>query len=591
MRKNLSFFPSFVTASYAVLAIEMAILFKSAETSWFPLEIAVMKIGLVQINPVIGDFAANCQAIVLGAGQAMAQGCELAIFSELVVSGYPPQDLLERQAFLDDHDRAVAQLLCDLPPIAVMFGCLEQRQGSSEQGKPLYNSVVVAECGKIVHRVRKQLLPSYDVFDETRYFEPGPAATPYQLGAMTFGITVCEDIWHQVAGCYHCDPVAALFAMACQQGRRIDCLINISASPFQRDKEATRYAIFSSLCSRYQVPLLYVNQVGGQDSLLFDGCSLAMNGCAEIVAKCLGFAPDMVVVDTESWGGEMHGPVLEEPVAAVYASLVMGVRDYVGKCGFRSVVLGLSGGIDSALTAAIAAAALGGANVLGVALPSPYSSNDSLEDARLLAENLGCRFQVIPITPLFSAFQETLHPLFAGRDEDLTEQNLQARIRGILLMALSNKFGHLLLSTGNKSEMAVGYCTLYGDMSGGLAVISDVPKQMVYELARYVNRDQERIPERSLSKAPTAELKANQCDQDDLPPYAILDQILELHLEQGAGREALVAAGFDELVVRDVLRRIRLNEYKRKQAPMGLRVTSKAFGYGRRYPNVQNYQE
>ena len=548
-----------------------------------------MKIALVQINPVIGDFTANCHAIVLAAEQALAQGCELAIFPELAVSGYPPQDLLERRSFLDDHDRAVAQLVSDLPALAVMFGCLEQRQGVS--GKPLYNSVVVAQGGVIVHRVRKQLLPSYDVFDETRYFEPGPEAELYQLVGMTFALTVCEDIWHQAAGCYRCDPVASLFASAQKQGRRIDCLVNVSASPFQRDKEAIRHAIFQSLCSRYHVPFCYVNQVGGQDSLLFDGRSLAMNSNSEIVAKCAGFIPDMVVVDTDAWHGEMHGPEQEEPVASVYAGLVMGVRDYVRKCGFRSVVLGLSGGIDSALTAAIAADALGPENVLGVALPSPYSSADSLEDAEALAVNLGCPFKVIPITPLFAAFQETLQPFFVGQSEDITEQNLQARIRGNLLMALSNKFGHLLLSTGNKSELAVGYCTLYGDMSGGLAVISDVPKQMVYELARYVNRDQERIPGRTLSKAPTAELKANQCDQDDLPPYAILDQILELHLEQGQGLKALVAAGFDESVVRDILRRIRLNEYKRKQAPMGLKVTSKAFGYGRRYPNVQNYQE
>jgi NAD+ synthetase len=470
-----------------------------------------------------------------------------------------------------------------------MFGCLEQRQEVS--GKPLYNSVVVAQGGVIVHRVRKQLLPSYDVFDETRYFEPGPEATLWKFGDMTFALTVCEDIWHQAAGCYRCDPVASLFASAKKQGRRIDCLVNVSASPFQRDKEAIRHAIFHSLCSRYQVPFLYVNQVGGQDSLLFDGRSLAMNSSSEIVAKCAGFIPDMVVVDTDAWSGERHGLVQEDPVASVYAGLVMGVRDYVRKCGFRSVVLGLSGGIDSALTATIAADALGPENVLGVALPSPYSSADSLEDAEVLAVNLGCPFKVIPITPLFAAFQKALQPFFAGQGEDLTEQNLQARIRGNLLMALSNKFGYLLLSTGNKSELAVGYCTLYGDMSGGLAVISDVPKQMVYELARYVNRDQGRIPDRTLTKAPTAELKANQCDQDDLPPYAILDQILELHLEQGQGLKALVAAGFDELVVRDILRRIRLNEYKRKQAPMGLKVTSKAFGYGRRYPNVQNYQE
>jgi NAD+ synthetase len=549
-----------------------------------------VKIALVQINPVIGDFAENCHAIVLAAEQALIQGCELAIFPEMVVSGYPPQDLLERQSFLEDHDRAVAQLVSDLPPsLAVMFGCLEQRQGLP--GKPLYNSVVVAKDGAIVHRVRKQLLPSYDVFDETRYFEPGPEAELYQLGGMTFAVTVCEDIWYEATGHYCCDPVASLFTGAKEHGSRIDCLINVSASPFQRDKEVIRHAIFRSLCSRYQVPFLYVNQVGGQDSLLFDGRSLAMNSSSEIVAKGAGFITDMVVVDTENWRGEMHGPVQEEPVASVYSGLVMGVRDYVRKCGFRSVVLGLSGGIDSALTATIAADALGAENVLGVALPSPYSSVDSLEDAEALAHNLGCPFKVIPISSLFLSFQQTLQSLFSGLGEDLTEQNLQARIRGNLLMALSNKFGHLLLSTGNKSEMAVGYCTLYGDMSGGLAVISDVPKQMVYELARYVNRDQERIPVRTLTKAPTAELKPDQCDQDDLPPYAILDQILELHLEQGAGLTALIQAGFDESVVRDVLRRIRLNEYKRKQAPMGLKVTSKAFGYGRRYPNVQNYQE
>jgi NAD+ synthase (glutamine-hydrolysing) len=548
-----------------------------------------MKIALIQINPVIGDFVANCQAIVLGAKQAMACGCELAIFPEMAVSGYPPQDLLERQSFLEDHDRALAQLIMELPSLAVMFGCLERRQGS--QGKPLYNSVVVARGGEIVHRVRKQLLPSYDVFDETRYFEPGSTPALYQLGKLTFGVTVCEDIWHQAAGCYRCDPVASLFAGAKKDGRRIDCLINVSASPFQRGKELIRHAIFRSLCSRYQVPLLYVNQVGGQDSLLFDGRSLVMNANSEIVAKCADFIPDMVVVETEEWCGEMHGPVQEDPVAAVYAGLVMGVRDYVRKCGFRSVVLGLSGGIDSALTATIGVDALGAENVLGVALPSPYSSADSMEDAEALAANLGCPFKVIPISRLFSAFQEALQPLFAGLGEDVTEQNLQARIRGNLLMALSNKFGHLLLSTGNKSELAVGYCTLYGDMSGGLAVISDVPKQMVYELARYVNRDRERIPDRTLTKAPTAELKPDQCDQDDLPPYAILDQILEMHLEQGQGLSALVEAGFEESVVRDVLRRIRLNEYKRKQAPMGLKVTSKAFGYGRRYPNIQNYQE
>jgi NAD+ synthetase len=555
-----------------------------------------MKIALVQTNPVIGDFAANCRSIVLAAEQARDKGCALVILPELAVSGYPPQDLLERQSFLQHHDQAVAQLIGSLPPtLAVMFGSLEQRGG--QQGKPLYNSVLVAQEGKITCRVRKQLLPSYDVFDETRYFEPGPTAALYQLGGMNFAITVCEDIWYEVAGRYSSDPVAAVFADARQQGQHIDCLINVSASPFQRDKEALRHSIFRSLCSRYHVPFLYVNQVGGQDSLLFDGRSLAMNAEGEITARAASFAPDMVVLDSEDWRGEKPcagAKELDEPVAAVYRALVMGVRDYVRKCGFSSALLGLSGGIDSALTATIAADALGSDNVLGVALPSPYSSVDSLEDAKGLAENLGCHFQIIPITPLFAAFQETLRPLFAGTRNlgvDLTEQNLQARIRGTLLMALSNKFGHLLLSTGNKSEMAVGYCTLYGDMNGGLAVISDVPKQMVYELARYVNRERERIPARTLSKAPSAELKPDQRDQDDLPPYEILDQILEMHLEQGLGLRELVLAGFDVSVVQDILRRIRLNEYKRKQAPMGLKVTSKAFGYGRRYPNVQNYQE
>ncbi len=339
------------------------------------------------------------------------------------------------------------------------------------------------------------------------------------------------------------------------------------------------------------MPFLYCNQVGGQDSLLFDGRSLVMDKTGTIVAQALGFQEDCIIVDTQNWQGEMHGAPQISEQAAVYHGLVMGVADYVRKCHFSSVVLGLSGGIDSALTAAIAVEALGPENVLGVALPSPYSSQDSLEDAKKLAENLGCRFEVLPITDLFDCFRQSLEPFFAGLQEDVTEQNLQARIRGNLLMSLSNKFGHLLLTTGNKSEMAVGYCTLYGDMSGGLAVISDVPKQLVYQLAAYVNRSREIIPARIIEKAPTAELKHDQTDQDDLPPYDILDQVLELHLEDGLGGSEIIARGFDEQMVRDILRRVRINEYKRKQAPMGLKVTTKAFGFGRRYPNVQNFQE
>ncbi|MBU1140652.1 MAG: NAD+ synthase [Proteobacteria bacterium] len=549
-----------------------------------------MKIALVQINPVIGDFGVNSRKILEASLKAEKAKCGLVVFPELVLSGYPPQDLLERPAFLAAHDRALAQLCRELPDLDVLIGCIEQRH-QPQGGKRLYNSAVLIRKGTIIHRVRKQLLPTYDVFDEKRYFEPGEQSEAVECNGLRLGITICEDIWHSVIGEYGNDPVEELFAGVKAGGRSIDCLINISASPFQRDKERVRHGIFRSLCSRYQVPLLYVNQIGGQDSLLFDGRSLLMNSEGEISAKCRGFEEDILVIDSDDWSGPMHEPAEEEGLAAVHDALVMGVRDYIGKCGFRSVVLGLSGGIDSALTAALAVKALGAENVLGVALPSPYSSDDSMEDAKALAYNLGCRFEVIPISKLFTAFQESLHPIFGDLPTDLAEQNLQARIRGNLLMALSNKFGHLLLSTGNKSEMAVGYCTLYGDMNGGLAVISDVPKQLVYELSHFVNREREIIPARTITKAPTAELKPDQCDQDDLPDYEILDQILELHLEEQLGVEEIVERGFEKELVRDVLRRVRINEYKRKQAAMGLKVTSKAFGYGRRYPNAQNFQD
>lgn len=549
-----------------------------------------MKIALVQINPVIGDFGRNCANIIHWAGKAAERGCDLVIFPELVVTGYPPQDLLERSSFLAAHDEAVAGLLRQLPAgIDTMFGCLERRS-AGERGKPLFNSLAVARGGRIIFRARKRLLPSYDVFDETRYFEPGEPADFYRLGGLSFGVTICEDVWSEEMNLYEVDPVADLWRQAQARGVTLSGIINISASPFQRNKEMIRRGIFAKISGTYQLPFFYCNQVGGQDSLLFDGRSVVMDGRGAVVGQARGFREDMIVVDTETWRGDINEEVEVPEQAAVYRGLVMGVTDYVRKCGFSSVVLGLSGGIDSALTAAIAVEALGPENVLGVALPSPYSSPDSLEDAERLAANLGCRFEVIAITELFDTFRRNLAGLFAGRSEDLTEQNLQARIRGNLLMALSNKFGHLLLTTGNKSEMAVGYCTLYGDMSGGLAVISDVPKQLVYQLAAYVNRDREIIPARIIGKAPTAELKPNQTDQDDLPPYEMLDRILELHLEQGQGVAEIVAQGFAEPIVRDILRRIRLNEYKRKQAPMGLKVTTKAFGYGRRYPNVQNFQ-
>jgi NAD+ synthetase len=537
---------------------------------------------------VIGDFETNSSKIITYAEKAYASGCRLVIFPELALSGYPPQDLLERQSFIRDYDMAQARLIEALPPLDVMFGSLERRDIGG--GKPLYNSAIVVRNKEIVFRARKQLLPSYDVFDETRYFEPGPASELYEIDGYSFGVTVCEDVWHNEVHDYDVAPVEEIHALASRQGVTLTALINISASPFQRGKEDLRRSIFSSYCEKFSTPFIYCNQVGGQDSLIFDGRSLVMNCTGEVVAQAKGFSEDMICVNTADWQGDMHAPVDPPTVQAVYHALVMGVKDYVTKCGFRSAVIGLSGGIDSALTAAIAVDALGAENVLGVAMPSPYSSPESIEDAEQLAQKLCCGFEIIPIADLFDQFRLNLATIFAGRDEDLTEQNLQARIRGNLLMAISNKFGHILLTTGNKSEMAVGYCTLYGDMSGGLAVISDVPKQLVYELSHFVNRKQELIPERIIEKPPSAELKPDQLDQDDLPPYEVLDMILTLYLEQGVGVSDIIEKGFSADVVHDVIRRVRTNEYKRKQAPMGLKVTSKAFGCGRRYPTTQNYR-
>lgn len=546
-----------------------------------------MKIGLAQIDPVIGDFKYNCEKIIFWSKQAKERGCDLVIFSELVISGYPPQDLLERNSFIQLHNEALHDLMSKLPDIDVMLGCLEKRDEIS--GKKLYNAAIAVRRGKIIFRARKQLLPSYDVFDETRYFEPGDESEIYELNGERFGVTICEDAWCEEIKDYHREPVEALFTRAGREQVRLDGLINISASPFQRDKEKVRKSIFKKIAATHDIPFLYCNQVGGQDSLLFDGRSMVINSSGDIVAQSHGFVEDLIVVDSATWQGEIHGSSIVSEEAAVYQALVMGVADYLKKCSFKGAVIGLSGGIDSALTAAIAADALGAENVLGVALPSPYSSPESLEDARLLAENLGCKFEIIQISDLFSTFQSSLEHIFEDLPEDVTEQNLQARIRGNLLMALSNKFGYLLLTTGNKSEMAVGYCTLYGDMSGGLAVISDVPKQLVYQLSHYVNRNREIIPSRILTKAPSAELKPDQTDQDDLPPYDILDQILELYLEEGRGLNEIIDMGYDSGVVKDIVRRVRFNEYKRKQAPLGLKVTSKAFGFGRRFPNVQNF--
>ncbi len=548
-----------------------------------------MKIALIQTNPLVGDFRRNSKAVLERLAEARGAGCELAIFPELTLCGYPPRDLLERRAFLLAHDSELERLINRVSGIGLIIGALERRR--SRRGKSLYNSALLVEEGKVRFRARKRLLPAYDVFDETRYFEPGrePGMTiPYR--GLSLALTVCEDIWHEEES-YDIDPLADLIHAA--GSHPPDLIINISASPYQTGKFAQRCRVFGRICQNRRLPLLYVNQVGGQDSLLFDGRSMVLDGEGNVRALAAGFSEDMLIVDTDeidalSISGQ--GPP-ENELVDVLDALTMGVADYLHKSGFTSAVLGLSGGIDSALTAAIAVRALGADNVLCVALPSPYTAQMSIDDARRLSENLGCRFRVIPIDDVFAAYRNCLGDLFSGLGEDVTEQNIQARIRGSLLMAISNKFGHLLLATGNKSEMAVGYCTLYGDMNGGLAVISDVPKQMVYELADLLNREREIIPKRIIERPPSAELKPDQRDDDDLPPYGVLDRILEAYLEENLGIDEIVERGFRRDDVEDVIRRIKRNEYKRQQAPLGLKVTSKAFGYGRRYPVVQNFVE
>ncbi len=550
-----------------------------------------MKIALIQTNPIIGNFKENCAKISRLALKARDKGCELAIFPELAICGYPPQDLLEHQAFILAHEQAMSRLVKQCSGIAVLCGAITRNQ--AVPGKPLYNSAVFFNNGEIIFTSHKKLLPTYDVFDESRYFEPGSADQSVIFQNLKLGITICEDIFNDKdiipRRIYQLDPLAQLCS-----GDKPDLLINIAASPYNLGKPQLRQTIFSGLCTKYNLPLLYVNQVGGQDSLLFDGRSLAFMPDGRLAAAADSFSEDILIIDSADLGGNAAATDSTPPtndIAEVFSALVMGVTDYMKKCGFSKGIIGLSGGIDSALTATIAAHALGPENIMGVALPSPYSSQGSIDDSRQLAENLGIRFEIIPIGDLFNAYCRTLAPFFQGLAQDITEQNIQARIRGNLLMALANKFNSLLLSTGNKSEMAVGYCTLYGDMSGGLAVISDVPKMLVYDLARYVNREKEIIPVNTITKPPSAELAPDQLDQDDLPPYEILDPILKAWLEEQQSLTEIIAMGYERSVVEDVIRRVKRNEYKRKQAPMGLKVTSKAFGFGRRYPTAEQFRE
>ncbi len=538
-----------------------------------------MKIALSQANPIIGHFEHNMGLMRRSLEEAGARGCDLVVFPELSIMGYPPRDLLERPAFVDESLRALERFARDVHGIHAVCGFVEP----AEKGKDgrLYNRAALLGSGRILARGGKRLLPTYDVFDETRYFDPVEKSLRFELQGLVFGVTVCEDIWNvgDIAGVprYDVYPVEDLV------DRGMDILINISASPYTMHKPALRMEILKYLSSRHRVPIVYCNQVGGNDDLIFDGSSMVVDRKGRLVHSAPEFEEALLVWDTNGKGMEISNPWLERE-ESILKGLVMGTRDYALKCGFKRLLVGLSGGLDSSLVAVIAAKALGPENVTGISMPSQYTSAMSREDARLLAANLGIHFEEIPIQGLFEDFKKSLAPLFMGLEEDVTEENIQARVRGTLLMAVSNKLDALLLSTGNKSETAMGYCTLYGDMNGGLAVISDVPKTLCYRLAMLINCMGRVIPERAITRPPSAELRHNQTDQDILPPYDVLDQILELVVEKGLSREQTVMKGFDPAVVADVFRRLNMNEYKRRQAPPGLKVTTKAFGYGRRYP-------
>ncbi|MBW2275912.1 MAG: NAD+ synthase [Deltaproteobacteria bacterium] len=546
-----------------------------------------MRIALAQLNPTIGDFAGNRDKILGALAEARTRGAGLCVFPEMAITGYPPHDLLERDRFVSQGLEVLDQIARSTGDgeVAAVLGFV--RRNPASVGKPLQNAAALLAGGAIVSEHPKALLPTYDVFDERRYFAPASDVTPTEHADRRLGISVCEDIWNTAgsiaAGRYDRDPIAELV----DQGAEI--LINVSASPFTLDKRTARQQLLADAARRHGRPVVFVNQVGGNDDLVFDGRSAAYDADGTLLARAGEFAEDLVVVDLDDGSGEIRNATRSDEEATLEA-LCLGTRDYVTKCGFGSVVLGLSGGIDSAMVAAIAARALRPDNVHAVAMPSRYSSQASRDDAEQLARNLGIHFHVHSIDDLFQGFLDELAPAFTGLAPDVTEENIQARLRAVLLMSLSNKLGHLLLTTGNKSEAATGYCTLYGDMAGGLAVLADVPKTLVYRLAQHLNRHRETIPQSIIDKPPSAELRADQKDEDSLPPYTVLDEIIRLHVDEGADRDAIIAAGIDEQIVRDVLGLIQRSEYKRRQAPPGLKITSKAFGFGRRIPMAQRWR-
>ena len=543
-----------------------------------------MKIALAQINPTVGDLTGNEARILAAYRRGVEAGVEIVVFPELAITGYPPRDLLHKSRFIPDNLAVLERLAVATGETGLLVGFVGRND--RQPGREATNSVALLQHGKILATRAKMLLPTYDVFDEDRYFEPAQENAPVDFNGQKIGLTICEDVWNDEAFWderrYLRNPARELV----EAGAEI--LFNVSASPWHLGKDRLRVEMLSSLVAQIRRPFVYCNAIGGNDELLFDGASLAFDAAGRLITQGAMFREDFLLLDTDT--AEPITPTSLADEEALYRALVLGVRDYFQKCGFQSAVLGLSGGIDSALTAVIAVEALGAENVRGVSLPSQYSSQGSLDDARILAENLGIRYDIVPIQPVFEPVKGQLAGIFTGRAEDTTEENIQARLRGVILMAMSNKFGSLLLTTGNKSELAVGYCTLYGDMCGGLAVISDVPKTMVYRLSEWINRDREIIPRASITKPPSAELRPDQTDQDSLPPYDVLDAILEAYVVGGKSRAEIVAAGFDLPTVDRVARLIDLNEYKRRQAAPGLKITSKAFGVGRRMPIAQRYR-
>src|ERR1051325_3547118 len=541
-----------------------------------------MKIGFAQLNPTVGDLSGNFEKIARAYQRLADAGAQLVLTPELSICGYPPQDLVFKSRFVPENLEMVEALHARVRPgAALLVGFVDRNEG---RGKPFHNAAALLEAGKPIRKAHKSLLPTYDVFDEDRYFEPAERVAPFEFCGNKLGVTICEDIWTEhylPRPLYDVEPVRGLV----DQGASI--VVNLSASPFSLHKPSVRFEMVAALAQTYRRPICYCNAVGGNDQLIFDGNSIAVNASGKLIAQLPSFCEEETVIDSET-ATAIEFRENETP-QQLFEALALGLCDYACKCNFKSAVLGLSGGVDSAVVAAIAANALGASNVTGVLMPSQYSSRGSIDDALTLARNLGINCLQISIADTFTCFKAEFKKIFAGLPENETEENMQPRLRAMTLMALSNKFGHLVLSTGNKSELAVGYCTIYGDMAGGLSVISDVPKTMVYDLARWINRKDVIIPRSTIDKPPSAELKPNQTDQDTLPPYEILDEILRLYVEENLSARDIIAHGFDEKTVRWVQRRVDLNKYKREQAAPGLKVTTRAFGLGRRMPIAQKY--